>query len=67
MVGKAELEIQGEMGAVPLPGTHERRGHNHDDQQQSHSQSYDNVGEQLWQVRLLALLGALEKYEGGWV
>lgn len=66
MVGKVGLETPGVMGAVPLPGTQEGRGHEHDDQQQSHSQSCGDTDEQLWQVRLLALLGALEKKcEGG--
>lgn len=51
------------MGAAPSPGTHKDCGHDHNDQQQSHSQSYDDASEHLRRVCLLALLGALEEKE----
>lgn len=35
------------MRTVPLSDTHEGHGHDHKDQQQSHSQSYDDATEHL--------------------
>lgn len=61
---RRELGTKGEMRTIPLPHTQEGSNQNHQDQHQSHPQSYDDTGEQFGLIRLLALLGALQKREG---